>query len=873
MHLLLSLAGLVVGLFLAAWGDGAYALGAAAGVLLGLLGAEIIRLRDRLRRLELKEPTQALPSQRDTATTPPAQPVQAGMPPPAAPRADAGAEPAAVRKQAPEPAAPRMPSVWQRGVRWLLSGNVPVKLGVLVSFFGVAFLLKYAGDEGWLMLPVELRLAGVTAFGILLLVIGWRLRDRYRVYALSLQGGGVGILYLTIFAAFRLYDLMPAGVAFTVLIVLVVGTSLLAYLQQAQALAVLGSVGGFLAPLLISTGTGNHVALFAYYTVLNLAVFALAWVTHWRWLNLISFFSTFGVGTVWGYQYYRPDLFASTEPFLILNFVLYTVIAALYGLRAPLRLRGIVDGTLVFGTPVACFPLQAALLRSTDGFGLAFSALAAATIYLALAFLLWRYKRAQVQTLFEAFISLAVAFATVAVPLALSAQWTAVAWSLEGAALVWVGLRQERFLARLAGMALIFGGGVAYAKTGIMPAVEAWPLLNGEFLAGLLLFGAASAAARLLQNAPREEERILRYLIYTWGLLWWLAAGVAQVARFAGSDTQVEWLAGFFAVTALIGLLAARRWRDALLAAPWFGLLPALGLCAAALPLVHDAAPLPLAGWIAWPLALLVHYTGFRLTAAGFDVYRAVLRGAGLWLVAALAGLEVAWYFDAVLGTAAVWQWAVQLAMLALAVEAGLRLAARHREPAWRDWGSLPLTGAIWLATLAANLELPGDADPLPYLPLLNPLTLASLLAPLLTLRVYGAFGAGSAQTRQILYAALGAAGLFLLTTELARTVHHWTDVPFRLESLANSLIFQSAVSISWAIAGLACMVLGARHASRMVWLAGAGLMGIVVVKLFIVDLGGSGTVERIISFIGVGVLLLLVGYLAPVPARSGGKA
>jgi len=93
--------------------------------------------------------------------------------------------------------------------------------------------------------------------------------------------------------------------------------------------------------------------------------------------------------------------------------------------------------------------------------------------------------------------------------------------------------------------------------------------------------------------------------------------------------------------------------------------------------------------------------------------------------------------------------------------------------------------------------------------------------------------------------------------------------VPFTLERLAASTVFQTALSIVWSATGLGAMVGGARAERRVMWIAGATLMGAVVLKLFLVDLGNSGTLERIVSFLGVGLLLLVVGYFAPVPPRT----
>jgi len=181
------------------------------------------------------------------------------------------------------------PDVFERGLRlvrqWFTTGNVPVKIGMLVLFAGVAALLKYASDEGLLQVPVSLRLAGVAVAAIAGLVFGWIRRDSHRVFALSLQGGMIGILLLVVFAASRMFGLVPIGFAFVASVALVFGAGALAVLQGAMALAVFAVLAGFLAPIWLSTGSGNHVALFGYYAVLNAAIVAIAWFRAWRWCS------------------------------------------------------------------------------------------------------------------------------------------------------------------------------------------------------------------------------------------------------------------------------------------------------------------------------------------------------------------------------------------------------------------------------------------------------------------------------------------------------------------------------------------------------------------------------------------------------------
>ncbi len=164
-------------------------------------------------------------------------------------------------------------------------GNTVVPVGIVILFFGVAFLLRYVAEHSHI--PIQFRLSGVACGGIALLALGWRLRARRPGYALTIQGGGVGILYLTTFAALRLYLVLPPAVAFSILVLLAAFSAGLAVVQNSQAFAVLAVAGGFLAPILASNGQGSHVVLFSHYAVLNTSILAIAWYKSWRPLNFL----------------------------------------------------------------------------------------------------------------------------------------------------------------------------------------------------------------------------------------------------------------------------------------------------------------------------------------------------------------------------------------------------------------------------------------------------------------------------------------------------------------------------------------------------------------------------------------------------------
>jgi len=121
---------------------------------------------------------------------------------------------------------------------------------------------------------------------------------------------------------------------------------------------------------------------------------------------------------------------------------------------------------------------------------------------------------------------------------------------------------------------------------------------------------------------------------------------------------------------------------------------------------------------------------------------------------------------------------------------------------------------------------------------------------------------------REVVYGVPAALGFLWINAIALRTIHHWFGVAWSPDALWASTLVQAVLSILWTIVALATMVVANRAAARVGWIAGAVLLALVVVKLFAVDLSRAGGVARIVSFIGVGLLLLLIGYLAPIPPR-----
>jgi len=910
MNIATVIFGLIIGAFIGASGGSAL-LGAAAGAAIAFLLGRLNRLENQTR--ELTASLRALRHGREVppTTAPEPEPVPRARPidEPASAREheiavrvraetpvpesefETGPEKSAARPGATSWAGPtkRQPSTgpslleqflgFAKG--WITSGNVPVKVGVIVSFIGVSFLLKYAIDRELLAIPLEFRLLGVALAGVALVVTGWRLRNKARTYALSLQGGGAGILFLTIFSALRLWQLLPASLAFVLLILLTLCTGALAVLQNSRALAILGIVGGFLAPVLTSTGQGSHVVLFSYYLVLNGAILGIAWFRAWRELNLVGFVFTFLISGFWGYQYFKPALFGSTEPFLLLYFLLYQAIAILYALRqAPERL-GVVDGTLVFGTPVIVFGLQAELLRGSE-YGLAISAAAVAVFYALIATWLYRKKGGYLKLMTESYMALAVAFATIAIPLALDARWTSAAWALEGAALVWVGVRQGRQLANLAGAALIFLGGFALIDHGWRHD-SGLPILNGNVLGGLMISVSALFASRRLGKFESPKFAFIyppvAVGLFAWGALWWGVTGWIECSDRLALENRVLYFLLFAAIStaAATGLGRYRSWR--LMQLSGFVLLPIMAALAIE-GFMDEGHWLRGAGWLAWPVAFAIQAMVLKEADKRGEILAGAWHVATLLLLSFMLALEARWRVSLIASGA----WAFAAATSVTGIVAMLTWRFRSNPP----W-PIPAHASAYLATslvLVAGQVIglswfsvthPGDPDPLPYIPVFNPSGLAMLVAMLTAFlslqvnrRALDGWKNSDVSPYIRAYRMLLAAAFFIMTTAaLVRGVHHFAAVPWAADTLFESVVVQTALSIYWGLLGFAGMIYGARRAHRPVWLIGAGFMALVVIKLFLVDLGKTGTVERIISFIGIGALLLIVGYFAPAPPRQ----
>lgn len=182
---------------------------------------------------------------------------------------------------------------------------------------------------------------------------------------------------------------------------------------------------------------------------------------------------------------------------------------------------------------------------------------------------------------------------------------------------------------------------------------------------------------------------------------------------------------------------------------------------------------------------------------------------------------------------------------------------------------AMPTLHVLLCSVLIFAITQAGNIEPLPWFAILNPMSIAVLIS-LLALYIYVKPLANSNQKLYKLCSFVMAGYMFTyLNVEIMRAVHFYTPLAWDIELLIASNITQSAFAIFWSVCGLVGTVYASKQQKRQLWLISALLLVIVVLKLFLVDMSASNTIERIVSFIGVGLLLVVIGYFSPLPPKQ----
>lgn len=391
--------------------------------------------------------------------------------------------------------------------------NLFGKIGILILVVGMGLFVKYAIDKDWI--NETLRTILGFAVGGVLLFFAARLKDAYRPFSSLLAGGAFAVFYVTVAIAYHYYGLFSQPAAFVILVVLTVCMSALAVGYDRRELATIALVGGFVAPFLVSSGTGDYLTLFTYILILDSGMFALSLYKKWSELPTICFVFTWvvlgGYAVAADWTEMEAGQWVHLLIFTIAFYLIFTCSAA-FIVRINLRPAGqLLLGILTVNNFVFLFFALWFLhaMRLTTNYNGAF------TLFVALvngALFCWiRRKGETFRFLLHTLLGITLAFISITIPIQLEGTFITLFWATETAVILWFYLRFRMplyafFGLLLAALTLVsFGMDIENVCRYAYIGEENRLFLNGTFATGLYAGAAFGAGAWLWERAGKQS--------------------------------------------------------------------------------------------------------------------------------------------------------------------------------------------------------------------------------------------------------------------------------------------------------------------------------------------------------------------------------
>ena len=821
------------------------------------------RISDLEHNLEVRTlpPAKPEPSPEPIGAPPkkPAPAIAATSTSPAAP-SHAIKAPTPTKPPPPPPAKkkPAKPREWEQ----ILGGNWLARVGVIALIIGVALFLKFAFDNNWLG-PAARVILG-TLGGLAMVGGGYYWRKRYPTLAQALSGGGVALVYLSIFAAFYLFQLIPFYPAAGLLLLVSIGSAVLAIRMNSMALAIIGIFGAFSAPFILGTAasgvvqTDQGIQLLAYIMVIDIGVLVLSTFRSWRWFTLLAIFGSLIAFGGWYFEFGQRASLLTSQLSITLIFLIFVAATSLFHLIWRRPARGF-DYALMVINATAYLGISYGLMWETLREWIGSFTCLLALFYGGLAYLSIRRGAENIRlSLFAR--GLALVFLTIAIPVQLGDKaWTTIALAAEGTILMWLYLKLR--ISHFRGYSYAVFAIVAIRLMFFDTSVDAHrfsPVLNERFLAFIMSIAAMYLTSYFLWRRQQESGEKYGYPVFLIAAnifsLWVI---IAEVIGYRVTPVTLQGSLSLIAILVLIGatlLFNHVVWRRA--------------------PRVFDLVLMVISAvvylWVSWFLwkDLRAWMGGIYLIIALFYaylVYTATRRGTDYTRLGSFAlGIALVFFTLAIpvqLGDKA-WTtiaWAAEIVVL-------MWLSSSLRMPQLRNYSyAVSAVMAIRMLFLDTSMNLHN------FRPVLNERFLAFLIGiAALYLVAYLLWRERNTLPKWRVPAAtfIIAANFFslwLLSFEV------WNYFGSQIASLPSgsstaAVALRNAQNLSltalWTIYAVILLVVGIVKRSRPVRLGALILLAIPIVKVFVYDVFALERVYRIVAFVGLGLFLLISAYL-----------
>lgn len=383
-------------------------------------------------------------------------------------------------------------------------------IGIIITILAVGYFLKYSFDRNWVGPAGRVALAYLG--GLVMFTVGDTMRRRrFDLFGLYLIGGSMAVFYFAGYAGYHFYGLFHQPVAFGLMVVVTACACAFALAYNTKWLAVLGIVGGFLTPIVLSTNVDNQVALMSYMAILNGGILTIAGFKQWRLLNQLGATFTWLLFSAWFVRHYADGKFWPTTLFLNLFFLIYACAPfAFYLMRR--RAGSVVGFAITIPNAFVAFGYSYVTIKSAHGLeSVGIATVAYAALFFAMACYLRRINRDNLDA-FVLMIAKGLLFLIVTVPIVFSEHWITVFWAIQAAVLIWASLRLNHTALRTAAVValMLVQGKLVLAD---YPTIFDFRFPAMEFARGFeemiverwstvgMTLGAAFLAARMFQAA------------------------------------------------------------------------------------------------------------------------------------------------------------------------------------------------------------------------------------------------------------------------------------------------------------------------------------------------------------------------------------